>query len=527
MKKIFLTSCMIVALGLTGCNSSGSKNDSADSAKEAAANGMAEKEKTPERLPDTTFPSIDVIKYDIEEVEPTVSGQLESLDNLYAGSPSVMSFRNGPKRQGEFDGKFEQMPTKITVDWKYETATQVPSKAQSRWGGGTGWTGQPLYMKWDAALQEKLKKADVVNAEFNGNEVIFSSLCGRVYFLNPETGKPTREPVDVNNPIKGTSSIDPTLNGNMYVGQGISSVRPFGHLVVDLFSNKVNYTFPEDKKALRAWGAYDSSAIRVGQFLFRPAENGGLYKFIIEPGALKLHSVLRYKVNGEAPGLEASIAIYANYGYIADNAGNVICVNLDNLKPVWYYDIGDDTDASPMVVVEDGKPYVYVGCEIDRTKRGYANFTKLDAINGEIVWNIQVEGKRWDYDKKHFDGGFYASPLLGQGNCSDLIFTNVVKNLQGQNGAFIAIDRKSGKIVYEVPLKHYSWSSPVGSVTKSGDMVVFTCDGAGNVYIIDGKKGEILATERVGMNFESSPVLMDKSIYIGSRTNGLFRISFS
>ena len=52
------------------------------------------------------------------------------------------------------------------------------------------------------------------------------------------------------------------------------------------------------------------------------------------------------------------MAVYSNYGYTADNHGNILCINLNTMKPVWRYDYRDDNDSSPVVGVEDGKPYI-------------------------------------------------------------------------------------------------------------------------------------------------------------------------
>lgn len=523
IKPLLIPYILLPVFLLLSCNSKKSVNpeDSAALKTDSTASEVIV------RLPDTVYSSAEAIKFEVTVLDSAVSGRLESLENLYAANPrSVMLFRNGPKRDADFHGNFDTIPRHISVDWSYKTEENTENKTFARWGGGTGWSGQPLYIEWPDSLAEKLKKTGMVNSDFNGKEVLFGSLIGKVYFLNPENGKITRDPINVNNPIKGTMSFDPTFNGNLYVGQGIPATRPFGAIVVDLFCNSITDTFGEDSKAWRHWGAYDSSAIRVGQFLFRPSENGSLYKFTVEPGKQKLHSVLRYRAKGSALGIEASMSVYANYGYIADNHGNIIAVDLDTMKPVWHYWLGDDTDATPLIAIEDGKPYLYVGSEEDLSVRGIACFAKLNAATGEEIWALDFPAKRKPVGDKHFDGGFYASPLLGAGNCEDLIFTNVVKNTQGSNGSFIAIDRKTGKVVYDIPLKLYSWSSPVGTVTKDGKMVIFTGDGAGNIYVIDGKKGEIAACEKIGHNFESSPILIGNSIFVGSRTNGLFRISF-
>ena len=477
-----------------------------------------------ERLPDTMYHSAKSVWYKIDEADTAVSGKLNSLQNLYCSS-STFTFRKGEMRQADFGGRLDSVPTRFRVDWKVITENDTTDTVFGPWGGGTGWTGQPLYVEWPDTLVKKLKNAGAVLPAFNKNEIMVGSLCGKVYFLNPADGKFTREPIAVGNPIKGTPSVDPTLNGNLYVGQGVPGRRPFGAVAIDLFTNEIFDFFKEDPKALRRWGAYDSSPVRVGQFLFRPGENGSVYKFVAQPAKLSLHSVLRYTVNGAAPGIESSMAVYANYGFVADNHGNVLAINLDTMVPVWHYSLGDDTDATPVVAVEDGVPYLYVGCEIDRQQRGHAVFAKLRAVDGTEVWKIEPEGFRFDKDKKHFDGGFYATPLLGSGNCENIIFANMVKNTRGQNGVFMAINRADGNIVYEIPLKSYAWSSPVGFVTPQGKMLVATGDCVGNLYLIDGEKGEILFSERIGGNFESSPLVIGNSLVVGSRGNGIYKVT--
>ncbi len=289
----------------------------------------------------------------------------------------------------------------------------------------------------------------------------------------------------------------------------------------------MTHTFGEDPKALRHWGAYDSSPLRVDKFLFRPAENGSVYKFEIQKGGLRLHSVLRYSYEGMAPGIESSIAVYRNYGYVGDNRGNILCINLDTMRPVWRYFLGDDTDASPVVQIEGNKPVVYVACEVDKQGNvdGKARVIKLNAIDGSVVWKNETFARTAMMNEKAFNGGYYATPLPGTADCKDMIFVSRVLNTEGMNGCFVAIDRNTGKDIYSVPLKRYGWSSPVGFVTTTGQMYVFAADCVGNVYLIEGKSGKIVYTANVGDNFESSPVVVGNSLVVGSRGNRIFKMT--
>lgn len=476
-------------------------------------------------LPDTVYASASKLKFTVDTFCDSVSGEINSLTDLYSNAPGSFTFRNGLARQANFGGTVKGTPSEISIDWTFKTQEDYSETSVGRWGGGTGWTGQPLYVEWPDSCIKRFKSNGAVNGDFTGKEIMVGSLYGSVYFIDFNTGKASRNAIPVGNPIKGTISLDPTLNGNLYVGQGVPGKRPFGALAIDLYSNKQFHFFAEDPKAQRRWGAYDSSPVRLGQFLFRPGENGTVYKLIAGPGKLTMHSALRYTVNGAAPGIEASMTVYRNYGFTADNHGNILAINLNTMKPVWLYQLGDDTDATPVLEIEEVKPYLYVGCEIDRQDVGSAKFVKLNALDGSEIWKTNIDGRRMNIDKKHFDGGFYSSALPGQGNCSHLIWANCVKNTSGQNGALVAIERASGKIAYETKLKYYAWSSPVGFINEKNEMFVVTGDCSGNIYIINGQDGTILTSSRIGSNFESSPVVVGNQLVIGSRGNSIFKLS--
>lgn len=476
----------------------------------------------PTRLPDTIYSSVEALKWNVTEMDSTIDGRLSSLRDLYADAPGILTFRGGPRRDASYTGELQKQPSTIGVEWQFHTG------ADAKWGGGSGWTGQPVYVKWPAEKAEVFRRNGAVTADFAGEEIIVGSLDGNVYFINPATGARTRQPVETHNPIKGSVSLDPTMNGYLYVGQGIPNTTPFGAVTIDLADNSIISHFGMDPKAGRAWGAYDSSAVRVGQFVFRPGENGTLYKWLVTDRGVKLHSTLRFTRAGAAPGIESSMSVWANYGYFNDNAGNVVCVNLDTMRPVWYYDNHDDSDSSPIVVAENGHPFIYTGSEIDRQGSGYGYYVKLDGLTGALVWEHRTEGRRWDSpDDKHFDGGFYATPLIGRADCEGMLFANVVTNNPARAGEMIALSTQDGKVLWSTPLKTYAWSSPVAMTDKAGHMYVVTGDTAGNIYIINGKTGEILATQAVGNNFESSPIVIGNTLYVGSRGNTIFKLTVS
>lgn len=472
-----------------------------------------------ERLPDTVYPSAGIVRHSVYMPDTTAEGLLSSLVDLYTDTPGAFTFRKGTLRDADFLGYLDTVPSEICIDWTYRTPFDTVMTKYGRWGGGTGWTGQPLYVEWPDSCIRKF------NTRVSKREIILGSLDRQIHFIDYETGQASRMPIPVDNPVKGTISLDPSLNGNLYVGHGVPAKGDFGALVIDLYDNCVSHFFGRDPRALRGWNAYDSSPVRVGQFLFRPGENGTLYKFLIHAGSLSLHSSMTYTVNGRSPGMEASIAVYRNYGFTADNGGNILCVNLDNLTPVWHYRLPDDVDATPVLSYEADGVYLYVGSEVEHEGVMEAVFAKLDALTGREIWSTGIPALRADVDEKHFDGGFYASPLPGYGDCSDLIFTNVVENTNGRNGSFVAFDKHTGRISYSVGLRCYAWSSPVGFLDSDGRMYVLTADCGGRVYLFRGNDGALMCSRQVGSNFESSPVVVGNTVVVGSRGTNIYKLS--
>jgi len=525
--SLFMVFCLLA-------NACGGGNSSTKIDAEDADTMIVENEQKPEvkSYPATQFPSVENLNYKVDVFDTLHGGVIGDLTDLYADAPGVFTFRGNLMRSADYGGKVKGRPDTLVISWKFDTETDNRRTSVGTWGGGTGWTGQPLYVCWpDSMLQRFREEVSGNGFEWAKQEVIFGSLCSKVYFLDFETGMPTRPAVDVLNPIKGTGSVDPTLNGNLYIGQGVPAVEPIGAMCISLFQHKITHFFGRDAKAWRGWSAYDSSPVRMGDFLIRPGENGTLYKFLVgENGTLTLHSTLRFrkKTLSGAGGIECSIAVAANYGVVGDNHGNVVCVDLNTMQPVWYYDLSDDIDASPVIEMENDTPYVYVGCEVDRQgSSGTANFAKINVLNGQEAWCLKIPSYKAHLGEKHFDGGYYATPLLGKGNCNDRIFVNFVENSPGggQPGYFVAISKSTGEVLYRVKLKHYAWSSPVQFLNEKNECFVLTADTYGNIYLFDGKNGKECCCLHVGSNFESTPVVIGNQIVIGSRGRTIYKLT--
>lgn len=476
-------------------------------------------------LPDTCFPSVSALKYEIEHAD-SADYSLKDLEDRYAGSPHIMTFRRNPLRNADFNGVLNGTPDSIRIEWVFTTANDTTLTYYGRWGGGTGWTGQPLYMKWSEAEAQAFRNSSpALTPHFCNEELFIASLCGEGYFLNFHTGKPSRQSINLGQVVKGTPSLDPELH-NLYVGHGVpKSKETFGCRTFDLDCHEWTFEMGRDPKAWRGWNAFDSSPVVAGGYLFWPAENGSLYKFERNQGTLRKVSTMRYKARGAAPGIESSICIYMNYGYFSDNHGNIIALNLNNMKPVWHYANHDDSDATLVCREEDGIPYLYTACEVDRQGMdGWCHMVKINGLNGEPVWQFNIHCRRAVLPNKVLDGGMYATLLLGKGDCSGLLFAHICRNEeQGPKGELVAIDTGNGQQVYSVPYSQFAWSSPIGLMGEQDKMFVFACDATGTVRLLQGATGEVICKKHIGHNFESSPIAVGNAVVVGARNRKIYK----
>ncbi len=476
-------------------------------------------------LPDTSFASTRPLHYRVFHYQNGLQPGTRLVSDDYCRVQGVLTFRGGFSRDLPVAGRVTGSPTKITEVWQYTTNYDTTRTQYGRWGGGMGWTGQPLLVSWPDA--ERRAFAQMHDQFAPRMEVIAGSLSGEVYFLDMDTGTETRKPIRTGNPVKGTPMLDPRLNGLLYVGDGVPHQDEFGIHLIDLHRHEPVFFFSghEDVKAYRRWGAFDSSPLLVGDYVYWPGENGILYKFLVQDGVMHLVARMVYHVRGEqAAGVESSLAVHRNYGYFADNHGNILCVNLLTMKPVWRYDNRDDTDATLVLDVEGGIPYLYSGSEVDRQgKEGYSRLVKLHGLDGSLIWENKVPAYHAEHYGREFPGGMFATPLLGRKQANGMLYVNIAHLDEDGGGALLALDTSTGEILFQTPLQAYSWSSPAGFYNEAGELVVFTADAVGNIYLLDGSNGQVLFRKRAGRNFEASPAIWGNSVIIGSRGREIYR----
>lgn len=91
-------------------------------------------------LPDTMYASAKRVRYDVQQLNDSVDGELNTLTNLYNVDSGAFTFRNGPARNADFGGRVTGMPDSIAIDWVFATDFDTCKTKYGTCGGGTGWT---------------------------------------------------------------------------------------------------------------------------------------------------------------------------------------------------------------------------------------------------------------------------------------------------------------------------------------------------------------------------------------------------
>ena len=66
-----------------------------------------------------------------------------------------INLRGGPYRDFSKHGNVADRLDSIAIDWVFKTAFDTTKTPYGIWGGGTGWTGQPLLADWQGSTAGK------------------------------------------------------------------------------------------------------------------------------------------------------------------------------------------------------------------------------------------------------------------------------------------------------------------------------------------------------------------------------------
>lgn len=461
----------------------------------------------------------------------------------YSTQKGVLTYGGNNFRNSFAYGGVSQVNGLFTTAWE-KSIGQLDCGDDGVWSG-TGWTGMPLIIQWDNETRQQLGIADEFKSKDGFTEVIYPAMDGKIYFMELNTGKATRNPIDIGVVNKGTAALDPRGYPLLYVGQGVQSTSEEGTYgawfrVISLIDNSVISTFGgRDPAANRQWQAYDSSPIFAADAdtLIIGGENGLLYTVKlnavydkdagtvnVDPGKLVKY---RYHFSGYADndnarwyGIESSVAAWHQYAFFTDNGGMLQCVDLNSMTLKYAVDMDGDGDAG--IVIEESPDndtiFLYAANKADGRNaaegRDKAYIRKINGRTGAIVWELTFDASAENA------GGAYAPVHIGQNELDGVIIASMsgVKLNDGSDGAvLIALDKLSGEEIWRVEQQNGIWSAPVVIYDENGKGYVIQCDRGGCITLYSAADGQKLCQADLGSRIDSTPAVFNNTLVVGTR----------
>ena len=480
----------------------------------------------------------------------------------YTSLEGIITFRGNNYREGASYGTASIAVGSLATLWQVPTGSVARGSGAGAWTG-SGWTGQPLIVRWPEDVKQIMNIYPEKKIDPNLVEVIYPCLDGKIYFLDLRDGLATRPVIETGGgAIKGTASLYPDGTPMLFVGQGdnLPGSNPDGVVrvrIYNLMDQSLMYTFGnDDPVAYRKWQAFDASPlvdVETGT-LIQPGENGILYtvklntKFDKATGLLtiapeepiKFRYTARDYADGEdnSPttrwwGMEDSPVAWNNYLYVSDNGGKLMCIDLNTMELVWAQDIWDDSNSTPLFEesLENGTAYIYISTSLHITGQGDSQsesgkipIWKINAATGEKVWESTPFHC---YSLPGVSGGVEGTGILGQHDISNLVIYPVARTPSTYSGLLVALDKNTGQEVWRFEMSNYAWSSPVAVYTPEGKSYIVICDSIGNIFLLEGATGQLLSsmsTTDKDSPIEASPAVFGNTLVIGTRGQRIFGI---
>ena len=478
-------------------------------------------------------------KYEASEDEKIFFGYGDD----YTDANGIITFRGNNLRDGGSYGYAGLEDFQLNNAWNYTTGTLIHNGAV--WSG-SGWTGQPLIVKWPKETKAIMNMYDWAKEDDELVEVIYATMDGNVYFLDLESGQKTRDVLNMGFTFKGSGALDPRGYPILYLGAGYDSSKGVSRaFVISLIDFSILYEFGNmDKFSLRGELCYfDASALvdaETDQLIY-PGENGIVYlmklntEYDEEAGTLSVNpdNIRKWHYYGKRTslysywvGMEGSPAIWCGHMFMCDNGGNLMCLDLNTLELVWVQDILDDSNGTPVLSIENGHPYIYVSTSFHYGWRSYNTadipIWKIDAETGEIVWQKDYKC----YTESGVSGGVQSTVALGKNDLEGRIYVTVAKTDLNNNGILACIDCETGEVLWDYK-SYYTWSSPVLVYNEDGRGFLVYCTYGNYMYLMDALTGEVLDNFNLMGGVEATPAVYEDMVVVGTRKCLIWGIKMS
>lgn len=427
--------------------------------------------------------------------------------------------------------------------WLMQTSSR--QTAEGKRLSGTGWTGQPLVVRWPEELRDAMDLFEWAQEKDGLTEVIVPSQDGHIYFLDLETGSRTREAIDLGMSVCGTATLDPRGWPILYVGGGATNEKGESPcvMIVDLIEGEVVYRFGSQDNFAVHWNAgFDAAPLVDAESdqLIVTGKNGVLYlmklnasydaeegEVTVEPSRLVKWKYSSESADAHAYGTTASPLVWRGHLITADRGGDLFCVDLNTLTVDWCIDGVDCAMCTPILEVDGaGHPYLYMAPAFEYGFRAYYQaevpIWKIDAETGEILWQKEYSC----FTDEDVAGGVVGGFALGRGECDGMLYVEIARTPGEQSGLLVALDCMTGEELWRCE-SHYSVTVPTFVLAESGKgYLLHVTRDDGSLCLLNAKSGAVLDQYNFGVCMESAPVVFDDMLIVGTERYSLFGIRF-
>ncbi len=436
--------------------------------------------------------------------------------------PGLTTFRGNASRDYYGEGPVPMHPV---VRWRYPSTGSLCSKSSDLDGKetwcGTGWTGQPN------VIQRPNGHVEVREGAYDRN----------YHFLDGHTGAPVRPDLETGDLAKGSATSDADGYPLYYAGSRDNLLRV---VALDRGTPTVLWDFDSHSQPGSVWNDdWDGAALQIGDYLLEGGENSWFYVIRLNrrydaSGRVQVRpevvmrapgwdAQLRRDVADDDISIENSVAFRKGVAYFSNSGGLVqgwdvsdVFAGGSKYRRVFRFWSGDDNDAST-VITPSGHLLVARHVESNVPRPGSV---PRDHEVGDLVDldpNRPGDPVRWS----HQLGGFEPEQgILG----TPAYYKGVVYSTWNEGG-IAAVEERTGKLLWRIPLDGPTWSSPVPIDDK-----LIVADGTGhlNCFDISDPRSKPRLEWRLQLSagtIESTPAVWRGWIYVGSRDGGIYGVA--
>jgi outer membrane protein assembly factor BamB len=429
----------------------------------------------------------------------------------------LWTFRGGLRRAFYGVGPVPRRSPRIV--WRYPRSGNMCARSRDETGVqtwcGVGWTGQANIVPRGRRL-----------------EVRFGAFDRAHHFLDAQSGRPVRPSLLTGDLAKGSASSDPDGFPLYYAGSRDNKLRV---VALDRRKPTVLWALDSYSGGPITWNDdWDGAALVVDDHLLVGGENSWFYvvrlhrrydrhgKVQVQPRVVarvpSWDGRLLAARSDRAFSIESSVSYHRGIAYFANSAGLVQGWDVRRTlargtqpRRVFRFWTGDDTDAS---VAIDERGFLYVASELERfgeRSKRVGQLVKLDPRRSRdpVVWSVPLRSIG-----RAGKAGSWSTPAIDRRTV--YVATNA--------GGVVAVDRRTGRKRWTVPLDGPTWGSPV---VVDGVLLEGDCRGVLHAFDVrnEGRRPPRLWSIRLGGCIESTPSVWRGRIYVGTRGGAMYAIA--